>query len=41
MKKKKGFIYMGEIQTKRSYEEVKLSDGKRVLVDRIWPRCDC
>ena len=27
-----------KIQTKRAYEPVKLSDGYRVLVDRMWPR---
>lgn len=26
------------IQLKRAYEPVDASDGKRVLVDRIWPR---
>jgi uncharacterized protein YeaO (DUF488 family) len=27
-----------EIQARRVYEEPSSSDGKRVLVDRIWPR---
>ncbi|WP_029529488.1 DUF488 domain-containing protein [Pseudomonas sp. S9] len=26
------------IQCKRVYDEVEVSDGQRVLVDRIWPR---
>ncbi|RKG38422.1 DUF488 domain-containing protein [Acinetobacter rongchengensis] len=26
------------IQTKRVYDAVSASDGKRVLVDRLWPR---
>lgn len=26
------------IQTKRAYEPASLKDGKRVLVDRLWPR---
>jgi uncharacterized protein YeaO (DUF488 family) len=26
------------ILTKRVYETAKLSDGKRILVDRLWPR---
>lgn len=29
---------MGKIQTKRAYEDIESSDGKRVLVDRMWPR---
>jgi len=26
------------IQIKRAYDEVLASDGKRILVDRLWPR---
>jgi uncharacterized protein YeaO (DUF488 family) len=26
------------VYTKRAYEEVKDSDGVRILVDRVWPR---
>ncbi|WNQ10993.1 DUF488 family protein [Paenibacillus aurantius] len=26
------------IQTKRIYEPIQESDGKRILVDRLWPR---
>lgn len=26
------------VKTKRAYEPVSLSDGKRYLVDRLWPR---
>ena len=26
------------IQLKRIYDEVSASDGKRILVDRLWPR---
>lgn len=29
---------MGSLQIKRAYEDVEPSDGKRVLVDRMWPR---
>lgn len=29
---------MGKIQIKRAYEDIEASDGKRVLVDRMWPR---
>jgi uncharacterized protein YeaO (DUF488 family) len=29
---------MSEIVVKRIYDEVHLSDGNRVLVDRLWPR---
>ncbi|GMA47272.1 DUF488 domain-containing protein [Tetragenococcus muriaticus] len=29
---------MGQLQTKRAYEDIETSDGKRVLVDRMWPR---
>lgn len=29
---------MSHIQLKRIYEGVEQSDGKRILVDRIWPR---
>jgi uncharacterized protein YeaO (DUF488 family) len=27
-----------QIQIKRAYAEVSPSDGKRILVDRLWPR---
>ena len=27
-----------QIQIKRAYAEVLVSDGKRILVDRLWPR---
>ncbi|UOF91645.1 DUF488 domain-containing protein [Fodinisporobacter ferrooxydans] len=26
------------LQTKRVYEPVEVTDGKRILVDRLWPR---
>jgi uncharacterized protein YeaO (DUF488 family) len=26
------------IQLKRAYEEAKPEDGKRILVERLWPR---
>lgn len=29
---------MTEIKIKRAYEKVALTDGKRILVDRLWPR---
>lgn len=29
---------MGNLKTKRIYEPVEESDGKRILVDRLWPR---
>lgn len=29
---------MGNLRIKRAYEEVEKSDGKRILVDRMWPR---
>ncbi|GMA07514.1 hypothetical protein GCM10025886_06650 [Tetragenococcus halophilus subsp. flandriensis] len=29
---------MGNLQIKRAYEDIDPSDGKRVLVDRMWPR---
>lgn len=29
---------MSEIVVKRIYDDVQLSDGNRVLVDRLWPR---
>ena len=29
---------MYHINIKRAYEEPKKSDGKRILVDRLWPR---
>ncbi|AYW44912.1 DUF488 family protein [Tetragenococcus koreensis] len=29
---------MGNLQIKRAYEDIEPSDGKRVLVDRMWPR---
>jgi uncharacterized protein YeaO (DUF488 family) len=29
---------MGKIQLKRIYEPVEKTDGKRILVDRLWPR---
>ncbi|AOF48721.1 DUF488 domain-containing protein [Tetragenococcus halophilus] len=29
---------MGNLQIKRAYEDIEPSDGKRILVDRMWPR---
>jgi len=29
---------MPEVRARRVYEQVALSDGRRVLVDRLWPR---
>lgn len=29
---------MGEIRLKRAYDEPAKNDGRRVLIDRIWPR---
>lgn len=29
---------MGKIITKRIYEPAEAADGKRILVDRLWPR---
>lgn len=29
---------MGDIRLKRAYDEPSQNDGRRVLVDRIWPR---
>src|ERR1700712_457690 len=29
---------MGTVQIKRVYEPVEKADGKRILVDRLWPR---
>ncbi|WP_448697455.1 DUF488 domain-containing protein [Mucilaginibacter sp. AW1-3] len=29
---------MGKVQVKRIYEPVEETDGKRILVDRLWPR---
>ena len=29
---------MGTVQVKRVYEPVEATDGKRILVDRLWPR---
>ena len=29
---------MGDIRTKRIYEPFDSADGRRILVDRIWPR---
>lgn len=29
---------MGTVQIKRIYEPAEKSDGKRILVDRLWPR---
>ena len=29
---------MGEIEIKRVYDETSDADGRRVLVDRLWPR---
>lgn len=29
---------MGELQIKRAYDDFTAEDGKRVLVDRLWPR---
>lgn len=28
----------GPVQVRRAYEEARESDGRRVLVDRVWPR---
>lgn len=30
--------YTGEVRVRRVYEDRQESDGRRVLVDRIWPR---
>ena len=29
---------MGTIRTKRVYEKPEATDGRRILVDRVWPR---
>ena len=29
---------MGTLKTKRIYEPAEASDGRRILVDRLWPR---
>nr|HPR82195.1 DUF488 family protein [Enterococcus sp.] len=29
---------MGNLTIKRAYDAVQSVDGKRILVDRIWPR---
>lgn len=29
---------MTELKIKRAYEKIASTDGKRILVDRIWPR---
>ncbi|MCB1372386.1 MAG: DUF488 family protein, partial [Rhodobacteraceae bacterium] len=29
---------MAEIRVKRAYRAARLSDGARILVDRLWPR---
>ena len=29
---------MGTVQIKRVYDPVEATDGKRILVDRLWPR---
>ena len=29
---------MGQLQTKRVYDPAEAGDGRRVLVDRLWPR---
>ncbi len=29
---------MGKIRTKRVYETPEAADGRRILVDRVWPR---
>ncbi|KAF1302860.1 DUF488 family protein [Enterococcus saccharolyticus] len=29
---------MGKLKIKRAYEEMTPEDGKRILVDRVWPR---
>jgi uncharacterized protein YeaO (DUF488 family) len=31
-------IVAGNVRLKRAYEPAQASDGKRVLVDRLWPR---
>jgi uncharacterized protein YeaO (DUF488 family) len=31
-------IRAGNVQLKRAYEKASLSDGVRVLIDRLWPR---
>ncbi len=28
----------GPVQVRRAYEEARESDGRRILVDRVWPR---
>ena len=35
---KRGILIMGTIQIKRIYETVEKKDGRRILVDRLWPR---
>ena len=34
----KGFFLGMNIRIKRVYEEPDMEDGKRILVDRLWPR---
>ena len=29
---------MGPVQVRRAYEEPREDDGRRILVDRVWPR---
>ena len=29
---------MGPVQVRRAYEEPRKDDGRRILVDRVWPR---
>ncbi|PBC03685.1 DUF488 domain-containing protein [Mesorhizobium sp. WSM3860] len=33
-----GKIFNGRVKLKRAYESPATDDGKRVLVDRLWPR---
>ena len=35
---KEVFLHMGQLKTKRVYDPVEAEDGRRVLVDRLWPR---
>ena len=37
-KKQRERINLGTLKTKRIYEPAEESDGKRILVDRLWPR---
>lgn len=34
----RGSLFHMAIRTKRAYENVARSDGRRILVDRLWPR---